>query len=66
MLKQGLVLLSSADTDAPDLPAVATCSKDDQWDDGGRAIGAAAASEGALWCDRPYYTGNPGASWLLG
>ena len=65
MVRQGLVLLSQNDADAPDLPAVCTVSKDDEWDDGGLQLGAAAASAGALWSDRPYFTGNPTAAWLL-
>jgi len=65
VLKQGLVVLSQNDADAPDLPAVGTVSKDDAWDDGGRAIGAEAAGRGACWVDRPYFTGTPEAAWLL-
>ena len=60
----GLVLLSNADTDAPALSAVATVSKDGP-DDGGWSLGAAAAKNGALWIDRPYYVGNPAPSWLV-
>ncbi len=63
MALPALVLLSAADADAPTLPAVATVSKDDVGDDGARAIGVAAASAGALWCDRPYFTGNPTVEW---
>ena len=65
MLAQGLVILSQNDADAPALPAIATVSKDDSGDDGGYALGAQAAARGALWCDRPYFTGNPTSEWLL-
>lgn len=65
MLTPALVLLSDADADAPDLPGVATVSKDDAWDDGGYALGVAAAARGALWCDRPYFTGHPSIGWLV-
>jgi hypothetical protein len=63
MALPALVLLSAADTDAPALPAVATVSKDDVGNDGARAIGVSAAAAGALWCDRPYFTGNPTVEW---
>jgi len=63
MALTALVLLSAADVDAPPLPAVATVSKGDAWDDGARSIGVAAAAAGALWCDRPYFTGNPSVDW---
>jgi hypothetical protein len=63
MALPALVLLSAADTDAPPLPAVATVSKEDAWDDGARAIGVEAAAAGLLWCDRPYFTGNPTVEW---
>lgn len=63
----GLVLLSGSDTDAPtDLPAVGTVSKDAPGDDGGFALGAAAAARGATWCDRFFWTGNPDPLWLAG
>lgn len=65
MIAQGLVLLSQNDADAPALPAVATVSKDDAWDDGGRGLGEAAAAQGRLWCDRPYFTGNPSIDWMV-
>jgi len=65
MALPALVLLSGADVDAPELPAVATVSKDDVGNDGGRAIGVLAAEAGALWCDRPYFTGNPTVEWAI-
>jgi len=65
MVRQGLVLLSDADVDAPDLPAVCTVSKDDQGDGGAYFIGQAAAAEGALWCDRAYFTGRPDVAWAV-
>lgn len=65
MLKQGLVLLSDEDADAPPLPAVATVSKDDAWDHGAYDIGAADAALGKLWVDRPYFTGNPSVDWMV-
>lgn len=65
MLRQGFVLLSDADADAPQTPAVATVSKDDSWDHGGLAIGEGAAAQGRLWVDRPYFTGQPGVDWLV-
>jgi len=66
MLAQGLVILSQNDADAPALPAVATVSKNEAWDDGGRALGMAAAGAGRLWIDRPYFTGNPSVDWMVG
>ena len=60
----GLVLLSGRDTDAPQLPAVATVSKDDPSDNGGFALGIAAATRGDLVVDRPYFTGNPSVPWM--
>lgn len=65
MLAQGFVILSAYDGDAPAVPGIATVSKDDAWDDGGLALGAAAAAAGAVWSDRPYATGNPSVGWLL-
>jgi lysozyme len=66
MMKQGFVLLSDADTDAPACPAVATVSTLDQaWDGGGFSLGAAAAARGAVWSDRPYATGNPSVDWMV-
>ena len=65
MLSQGFVLLSDQDSDAPATPCVATVSKDDAWDHGALALGQAAAADGRLWCDRPYFTGNPEPSWLV-
>lgn len=59
MLAQGFVVLSQQDTDAPTCPAVGTVSKEDDWDDGGFALGAVWANSGAIWCDRPYFTGHP-------
>src|SRR5262245_37996340 len=64
MALPAFVLLSAADTDAPPLPAVATVSKDDVGNDGARSIGVSAAAAGALWCDRPYFTGNPSVEWM--
>jgi len=57
-------VLSDADTDAPDLPAIGTVSTGDEWESGGRGIGVAAAARGRVWVDRPYWTGNPSAGWL--
>ena len=64
-MRAGLVLLSARDTDAPALPLVATVSKEDQNDDGGFGIGVGQAAAGAVWCDRPYATGNPTDDWAL-
>lgn len=58
MLRQALVILRG-DADPPELPGIATVSKDDAGNDGGYALGLAAAGRGALWVDRPYWTGNP-------
>src|SRR5215831_14358341 len=66
MVAQGLVVLSDADTDAPDLPAVGTVSTGDEWDGGGYELGVAAAGRGRVWVDRPYFTGNPTGEWLAG
>lgn len=63
-LAHALVILSAEDTDAPTLPGVATVSTEDAWDDGGFAIGRDAVGRGALWCDRPYWTGTPAPDWL--
>jgi GH25 family lysozyme M1 (1,4-beta-N-acetylmuramidase) len=65
VLRQGFVLLSAGDTDAPQTPAVAVVSKEDAGDDGGFALGAAAAARGALVVDRPYVTGNPTVGWFV-
>jgi N-acetylmuramoyl-L-alanine amidase len=66
VLAQGFVLLSQHDTDAPACPAVATVSTLDQpWDDGGFAIGVAAAERGAIFVDRPYFVGNPTVGWFV-
>jgi len=65
MLAQGLVITSTQDGDAPNLPAVATVSKDDEWDDGGYALGQAACASGRFWVDRPYFTGNPSVDWMV-
>jgi hypothetical protein len=66
-LAQGFCLLSDADTDAPPCPAIATVSTLDQsWDGGGWALGRAAFVGGAVWCDRPYFTGNPTVDWFVG
>jgi len=65
VVAQGLVILSQQDTDAPDLPAVCSVSKDDPGDDGGYAIAVAAAGRGRVAVDRPYFTGNPTVSWLV-
>jgi len=64
-LAPALVLLSDRDTDAPDLPGVCTVSKDDVGDHGAYALGCLAALRGALWVDRPYYTGNPSVEWMV-
>jgi N-acetyl-anhydromuramyl-L-alanine amidase AmpD len=64
VVAQGLVLLSDADTDAPSLPALASVSKDDAWDDGAFGIAIVAAQLGALVVDRPYFTGHPDPEWL--
>jgi len=66
MIRQGLVLLSQNDHDAPGLPAVAVVSKEDSWDDGGYQLGVTAAAGGALVVDRPYFTGHPDVEWLVG
>src|SRR5262249_26475715 len=66
MLCQGLVLTSDRDTDAPDLPAVCSVSKDDVGNDGGYSLAVAAAARGALALDRPYFTGNPSVDWMVG
>lgn len=63
-VQQGFVLLSDADTDAPETPAVCSVSLDESWDTGGYALGAAAAARGALFIDRPYVTGHPAVAWL--
>lgn len=63
-LAQGFVVLSAADGDAPACPAVGTVSKQDDWDDGGFAHGVAWANAGAVWIDRPYFTGHPDPAWL--
>lgn len=64
MLKQALVILRG-DADPPDLPGIATVSKDDAGNDGGYALGLAAARRGALWVDRPYFVGNPTVDWMV-
>lgn len=63
-MKPALVLLSDYDTDAPDLGGICTVSKPDAWDNGGWHLGVTAAQRGALWCDRPYWTGNP-SPWVI-
>jgi hypothetical protein len=66
-LAQGFVVLSDADTDAPACPAVATVSTLDQsWETGAWSLGRAAFVEGAVWVDRPYFTGNPTVDWFVG
>ena len=60
MLKTALVVLSDNDKDAPHLPAICTVSKNEA-DQGGLRLGAAAAKRGALFIDRPYWSGNPDA-----
>lgn len=65
MLAPGFVVLSAADQDALGTPGIATVSKEDAWDDGGFALGASAAAAGMLWCDRPYFTGNPTVEWFV-
>ena len=64
MSAPGLVILSQNNVDAPTLPAIATVSKGESWDDGGRALGLAAARDGRLWLDRPYFKGLPDTRWL--
>lgn len=67
-MKPALVLLSDRDTDAPFLPGIATVSKDRNrpgFDHGGWQMGVNAAAVGGLWVDRPYFTGNPPADWLI-
>lgn len=65
VLSQGFVLLSDQDTDAPATPCVASVSTDNAWDHGALALGQAAASQGRLWVDRPYFVGNPDVGWLV-
>lgn len=65
-LRQGFVVQSDADGDAPTAPAVGTVSTVDQaWDGGAFGLGAAAAAAGSLWVDRPYWTGTPAVGWLV-
>lgn len=64
-LPVGFNILSDRDTDAPPMSAVLTCSKEDDWDHGGWQLGHDESFHlGAVWIDRPYFTGNPTPEWL--
>lgn len=64
-MKQAFVVLSDKDADNPELPGIATVSKNTPWDEGGFYLGEQCVRRGGLWVDRPYFVGNPGIDWLI-